>query len=808
MNKASNLAFLSAIVLPLALTACWRGSASGLADKTPTPSKQIVPDPAGGSPALPSVGNATQPTDGAVATPPSGNTAPPPAAETGTPPSTGSGAPTPGANGTPPAGSTANPGAPKTYSWSTALFGAGGYITGITYHPSVQGLVYIRTDVGGVYRRNPGSSTWVPLNDDLNRDDNQLEGAASLAIDPNDSQKLYVAAGMYLPSWGRNAAILRSSDRGATWSRTELPIRLGGNSDGRGTGERLQVDPNKGSILFLGTNENGLYKSTDGGVSWSQVPGFPTSAGATFVMFDKSSSSAGTATRTLYVGIAATSGETLYRSTDGGTTWAPVPGGPAGLMPVQGALDGTGRLVMTYANSLGPNNITAGAVYKLVTATTTWNNITPVAPSGSLPFGYSGLAVDAHNPNTIVVSTIDRWSTGDDLYKSTDGGATWTGLNAISTHAAPANPWVGAYSGGSLAGKMGHWISDIDIDPFNSNNIMYNTGYGLWESNTLGSATVAWLFNVNGIEETVFDAPLVSPSTGAHLFTALGDVAGARYDTNFNSISGYYSNPDSTHYSVDVAELNTNVVARTTATNALMLSSDNGITWRQAAAITGFDAGRVAVSAAGTALLWVPGGMPALYSTNGGASWAASTGYPVTGAVHSGRFFNPVADKVANGYFYTYDFSAGKILESANNGQSFAPIHSGLDVLPAWSSQHQLASVPGSVRRDLWLATPNGLWHINGAGAAPVKIANVQSAYGVGFGMAGVGKTYPAVYVSAKINDVFGVYQSLDAGATWTRINDDKHQWGGVNYVTGDMRVFGRVYVGAARGGVIVGDLQ
>jgi len=781
MNKPANPVFLSVIMLPLALAGCWHKSSGSSADKTATPSSQIMAPPSGASSATPSSAGTAPPADGAGAPPA------PPGTDASTQPAT----PSSGTN---------------TYAWSTALFGAGGYITGITYHPSVQGLVYIRTDVGGVYRRNPGSSTWVPLNDDLNRDDRQLQGGASLAIDPNDSQKLYVAAGMYLAPTGRNAAVLRSSDRGATWSRTELPFRLGGNSDGRGTGERLQVDPNKGSILFLGTNENGLYKSTDGGVNWSQVAGFPSSAGTTFVLFDKSSGSVGTATRTLYVGVAATSGETLYRSTDGGVSWAPVPGGPAGLMPVQGALDGSGHLVLAYANGLGPNNITAGAVYKLTTATTTWSNITPLAPSGSLPFGYSGLALDPRNPNTIVVSTIDRSATGDDLYKSTDGGATWTGLNAISTHAAPANPWLTAYYGGSLAGKMGHWISDIEIDPFNSNSIMYNTGYGLWESNNLGSATVAWSFNVGGIEESGLSAPLVSPGSGAHLFTALGDVAGARYDTSFNNNSGYYSSPNISNYSVDVAELNPNVVARTSS-NALMLSSDNGITWRQATSIVGFDAGRVAVSATGTALLWVPGGMTALYSTNGGANWAASSGYPVTGAVNSGGYFNPVADKVANGYFYTYNFSAGTILESANNGQSFAPIHTGLDLLPN-GSQHQLASVPGTVRRDLWLATPNGLWHINGAGAAPVKIANVQSAYGVGFGMAAAGKTYPAVYVSARINNVWGIYQSLDSGATWTRINDDKHQWGGANYVSGDMRVFGRVYVGANRGGVIVGDLQ
>ena len=754
---------LSALLLPFALTACGGG---GSQDSAVTAAKSTSPEPAA------------------------------PAAKPDVKPD-----PTPDAK-------------PRSgiYAWSNALFGAGGYITGIVYHPSIQGLVYIRTDVGGVYRRDPGSSAWIPLNDDLNRDDNQLTGGESLALDPNDSQKLYVAAGMYLPSWGRNAAILRSSDRGATWSRTELPIHLGGNSDGRGTGERLQVDPNKGSILFLGTNQDGLYKSTDSGVTWSQVPGFPTAAGTTFVLFDKSTGSAGSATRTIYVGMAATTGETLYRSTDGGNTWAAVSGGPAGLMPVQGALDGAGHLVLAYSNALGPNGVTAGGVYKLTPATNSWSNITPAAPTSSWQFGYGGLAVDARNPNTIVVSTIDRWSTGDDLYKSTDGGATWTGLNAVSTHAAPNNPWVPAYYGGSLAGKMGHWITDVDIDPFNSSNVMYNTGYGLWESNNLAGSSVAWSFNNSGIEETGLYSPLVSPATGAHLFSALGDVAGARYDTNFGSVNGYYSSPNTSNYGVDVAALNTNVVARTVATgNKLMLSQDNGVTWSQAASSpvsASSDSGRAAVSANGNALVWVPGGQGAYFSTNGGASWTASAGYPLTQAVYSGNYFTPVADKVANGYFYTYDFSQGTILESGNNGVSFATIYSGLDVLPSWSSQSQLASVPGTVRRDLWLATPNGLWHINGASGSPVKITGVQAAYGVGFGMAAAGKNYPSVYVSAKINNVSGIYQSIDGGTTWTRINDDKHQWGGVNYITGDMRIFGRVYVGAMRGGIIVGDMQ
>jgi len=701
---------------------------------------------------------------------------------------------------------------PVGYSWTNAVFGAGGYISGIVYHPTVQGLVYARADVGGVYRRDPGSSTWIPVNDGLSHDDNQLEGSVSLALDPNDSQKLYLAAGMYTQSWGRTAAILRSSDRGATWSRTELSIRLGGNSDGRGSGERLQVDPNKGNILFLGTNQDGLYKSTDAGVTWAQVPGFPTTAGTTFVVFDKSSSALGTATKNLYVGVASTTGSALYRSTDGGATWSGVTGGPRGLMPLQGALDGNGHLLMSYANALGPNGVTAGGVYKLTLTSNRWANITPVAPTSSWTFGYGGLAVDPRNANSVVVSTLDRWGGGDDLFKSTDGGTTWTGLNAISTHAAPNNPWVAAYYGGSLAGHMGHWISDVNIDPFNSNNIMYNTGYGLWESNNLGSASVAWSFNDSGIEESGLYSPLVSPSSGAHLFSALGDVSGARYDTDFTIASGYYGpTPNNSNYSVDVADLNTNVAARTTASgNGLMLSQDNGVTWTASptspVASTSSDSGHIAVSANGATLLWVPGSQSAYVSTNNGASWTASTGYPVTQSVWSGQYTAPVADKVAGSYFYAYDMTKGTIIESADGGLNFSTIYTGLDILPSYASQSQLASVPGTVRRDLWLATPNGLWHINGANASPVKLADVQAATGVGFGMAATGQTYPAVYISGKINNVWGIYQSIDGGTTWAQINDAAHQWGGVNYVTGDMRVFGRVYLGALRGGVMIGN--
>ena len=91
-------------------------------------------------------------------------------------------------------------------------------------------------------------------------------------MDPNDSQRVYVAAGIYESG---NAAILRSDDQGKTFQQTDVPFKMGGNESGRFNGERLAVDPNRGNILFFGSRRDGLWKSADRGATWLKVEGFP-----------------------------------------------------------------------------------------------------------------------------------------------------------------------------------------------------------------------------------------------------------------------------------------------------------------------------------------------------------------------------------------------------------------------------------------------------------------------------------------------------------------------------------------------------
>ena len=82
----------------------------------------------------------------------------------------------------------------------------------------------------------------------------------------------------------------------------------------------------------------------------------------------------------------------------------------------------------------------------------------------------------------------------------------------------------------------------------------------------------------------------------------------------------------------------------------------------------------------------------------------------------------------------------------------------------------------------------------------------VEQIHAFGFGKAAPGHAGPALYHVGVIDGVRGIFRSNDSGKSWARINDDNHQWGRVLQITGDPRIYGRVYVGAHGRGTIYGD--
>src|SRR5207245_1883534 len=261
----------------------------------------------------------------------------------------------------------------------------------------------------------------------------------SVANDPGDPDRLSLAVGTYTNSWtSMNGVILRSTDQGKTFQQTSMPFKMGGNMPGRGMGERLMIDPNDDAILYFGARSgNGLWKSTDFGVTSNKVSNFPDTGpfvekagdsylgdplGIVWETFDPSTGVPGSPSKTIYVGVGDNNSgaHNIYRSTDGGATWAPIPGEPTcsvsgttvtcaggatwststnattGYLPHQGKLDAAGTLYVTYSDWDGPYNGGHGDVWKFVPGTGTWTKISPVPGSDSSNdyFGYGGLGVD------------------------------------------------------------------------------------------------------------------------------------------------------------------------------------------------------------------------------------------------------------------------------------------------------------------------------------------------------------------------------------------------------------------------------
>ena len=302
--------------------------------------------------------------------------------------------------------------AADTYTWKNARIDGGGFVPGVVFNRKEKNLVYARTDIGGAYRWQQSTKTWTPLLDSIGWDDWGHTGVVSLASDSVDPDKVYAAVGTYTNDWDpTNGAVLRSGDRGGSWQKTDLPFKLGGNMPGRGMGERLAIDPNKDCVLYLGApSGKGLWRSTNSGVTWSQVANFPNAGdyvqdssdtsgyasdnqGIVWVTFDESTGTAGSATKTIYVGVA-DKDNAVYRSTDAGATWTRLAGQPTGYLAHKSVLDAkNGYLYLAYSDKGGPYDGGKGQLWRYATATGTWTNISPVAEADTY-YGFSGLTVD------------------------------------------------------------------------------------------------------------------------------------------------------------------------------------------------------------------------------------------------------------------------------------------------------------------------------------------------------------------------------------------------------------------------------
>jgi xyloglucan-specific exo-beta-1,4-glucanase len=659
------------------------------------------------------------------------------------------------------------------YTWKSVTIGGGGYVTGIIPHPGQQNLIYIRTDVSGAFRWNAAVNNWIPLTDSFTSD--QDFGIESLAIDPNNVNTVYMAVGNYAESWGpRPGVIYKSTNQGATWSviSPAWTVKCGANDDRRWCGERLVVDPFNSSIILFGTRNDGLWKSTNGGSTWAQAsfPGVLTAMyGIESIVFDRGTSG---------IVYASAHGDAVYKSTDHGVTWTKI-NGPAsvGRLKVAGG-------VLWASTSSGVSKYSGGV----------WTNYLPSGGASD----FSGISINPSNSSDILAAQTT--SSNPVVYRSTNGGGTWTAQSRTITS---AGGWFTSYMLTTPA------MSAIEFDPFTSGRAWLSDWYATYHTDNVNASPVAWANNEKG-REALVSLALCAPPTGVVLLSGHADCDGFRHGAGLDSFPTTFAQYQDTH-SIDYYPGNSNNLVRVAfdrwrAYGAVLTSTNNGASWTDVtgwANTTDSMPMRVAVSATSASNFVVcNNGGSTKYTTNNGANWASSTGLP-TFPNNNWSVHQPLAaDRVTGGVFYYY--GAGKFYKSTNSGASFSIVNS---TLPS-SGYPMVRAVPG-VAGEIFLGLDtSGLYRSTNSGTSWTQIGGVTKAHMLAVGKPATGSTVPALYIYGRLtgDTTDKIYQSLDRGATWTNIQDPSNPVGCVpSLMEASQQTFGLVFIATGGHGIFYG---
>jgi photosystem II stability/assembly factor-like uncharacterized protein len=289
-----------------------------------------------------------------------------------------------------------------------------GRATAIAVHPTDPNTVYLGTAAGGVWKTTDGGQTWTQLTD------SQASLAiGAVAIDPNNPNTIFVGTGE--PDFSADSyygqGLLKSTDAGATWTLIRTPFTSG---DTAPDFTQIAVQPGNSNVVLAG-NLAGLYRSADGGNTWAPViaPGtYSGYAGATSVMFDvKNSNVAYAGIGGYYIGTS----PVVMISKDAGQTWTSFAGTGANAVPAGSAVirtalaeDAAGKtLFAAFARS---DYGSPGSLYSTSTAAASWTQLQ--SPGEGFDWYRNALAVVPSNPAVIYAS-------GGGLSESTDGGQTW-----------------------------------------------------------------------------------------------------------------------------------------------------------------------------------------------------------------------------------------------------------------------------------------------------------------------------------------------------------------------------------------------
>jgi hypothetical protein len=586
-----------------------------------------------------------------------------------------------------------------------------GRVSAVAVDPGNTQIVYRGTAGGGVWKSTDGGSTWTVLTDSLG---DLSIGAVALA--PSNTQIVYVGTGEgALGIDGINGiGFLKSTDGGATWS---LPVSV--------TATKyfdLSVHPTNANEI-LAANNSGIQKSTDGGASWATK--FSTYAG-TALARDPSNANNVVATVWDIISATPTWKGWVYRSTDAGETWTKTGGDAApfsttdtGRMAVAIAPSSPSTVYLLAASAAGDSKscsstpVDQTGIYRSTDGGVTWafrsNPTTGVCGSYSSILSGQGwyaivIRVDPANVNTVYGGGLDVW-------KSTDGAGTFTKKSAWNAGVSASNyvhadihamTWQGATL---LIGNDGGMNKTSDGATSFSN---MNTGVVTRQYYSIALNPTNKPFIIGGAQDNGTNLRTTTTTTYSEVIggdgfgvaanptnttTMFGTVYSSRIFRSTDSGSSwpeitpsYGASENAPFISPLTMDPNTPTTLYT-ATNFLWRTTNNGTGWTKMSTTDLGDGGTrgyvtkigVAKSNSSYVLVGTGNGYVRL-STNGGAAWSSPlAGLPAKYVAHVE--FDPTTTST----FYV-SFAGGttdgRLFKTTNGGTSFTQIDAGLPNFP------------------------------------------------------------------------------------------------------------------------------
>lgn len=329
-----------------------------------------------------------------------------------------------------------------------------GRINGIAADPTNPNTIFIATAGGGIWKTTNSGNNWTPLTD--NQPTLFIGSIAMAPSNPNiiyaGTGDTMISGQPGIPSANTlnytGQGVLKSTDGGSTWTLL--------NANGKFTGRKIAtivVNPTNPDLVYAaitgpGVNGNvgntGIWRSTDGGLTWINTTASINQGDAySSLVMDPANP------QVLYAGIGSPFGSAsngVYKTTDGGNTWSLLGGGiPAGVVDGRITLavspKAPGTVFASIAGSGQAGSAAQNDLFRMMKTTdggTTWTDLTAFTPNYE---GFanlaSALAVDPNNPLIVYAGSFS--ASANELIESVDGGNSWQDIRVGANGNGPSH---------------------------------------------------------------------------------------------------------------------------------------------------------------------------------------------------------------------------------------------------------------------------------------------------------------------------------------------------------------------------------